>query len=96
MMKINTDHAFTPGEHGKVCTFKNAYIDVAGTIPAKVGDTVARIDWDDGTPRAIEWHSCNRPILSEDEKHGRFLNFKGAKEEMDTMQDAREEDSRHD
>jgi hypothetical protein len=77
-MKIETDHVFKPGEIGKVCTFKKVYVDVAGTIPAKVGDTVARIDWDDGTPSDIGWHPDNPPILCEDEKLGKFLEFKGA------------------
>ena len=48
----------------KICTLKNVYIDRAGTMPAKVGDRVARVDWDDGEPDALRLHPDNFPTLA--------------------------------
>jgi len=60
---------------GKICSYKNVYADTAGTTPAKVGDIVARVDWDDGTPNAIKWHMANAPTLGKDEEMGFYLDF---------------------
>lgn len=61
----------------KVCTLKNAYIDRAGTIPAKVGDRVARVDWDDGEQHALRLHPANLPTLVEGVDGATYLFFPG-------------------
>ena len=61
----------------KVCTLKNVYIDRAGTIPAKVGDKVARVDWDDGEPHALWLHPANFPTIAEGSDGATYLCFPG-------------------
>lgn len=67
---------------GKVCTLKNVYIDRAGTMPAKVGDRVARVDWDDGEPDAIRLHPDNFPTLAEGSDGAIHLFFSGGLQEL--------------